>query len=133
MSEQDFHFTFHFSNFQYPLSQDTVISWLVALKCFVKNEIISSVRVGALVGLGLLSHLRPGCYFLLLKTRCHSFSLTSRKLRSISGSTIPHSSRLCFLLWPRLLGTFLFCWRLLSEHPGCPSHFYFLDCSICWD
>ena len=24
MSEPDFHFTFHFSNFQYPLSQDTV-------------------------------------------------------------------------------------------------------------
>ena len=23
MSEPDFHFTFHFSNFQYPLSQDT--------------------------------------------------------------------------------------------------------------
>ena len=27
MSEADFHFTFHFSNFSYPLSQDTEVGW----------------------------------------------------------------------------------------------------------
>ena len=29
MSEPDFHFTFHFSNFQYPLSQDTGWQWFL--------------------------------------------------------------------------------------------------------
>ena len=33
--------------------------------CFVKNEIISSMRVGAMVDLGVLCHLRPGSHFLV--------------------------------------------------------------------
>ena len=41
MSEQDFHFTFHFSNFQYPLSQDTA-PWLPVAMSSDKSRVLTA-------------------------------------------------------------------------------------------
>ena len=41
MNEPDFHFTFHFSNFQYPLSQDTALEAGVEIVHLISQENIS--------------------------------------------------------------------------------------------
>ena len=86
MSEPDFHFTFHFSNFQYPLSQDTGWWWFNAIIS------IAGVMLATMVNHLSVSWLRwkHAC-----DTRCQSLSHFPLEL-FYNTSFVEESCSYCF-------------------------------------